>query len=188
MLGRHERKTTQAREEQDMHNQRTITRLVAALVAAAALAAPVALVTASHAEPPKGVKATVLARANLDAFKVRSAHDAPFDFMAKAKDPMDLVVRQHDYDPGSSTGWHQHPGPVFITVTKGTLTYYEYDDPNCTRHDVHAGQAFVDDGHGHIVRNETGEPAQDISIITAAADDALPFRSNLPNPGPYCPF
>ena len=171
-----------------MQDHSRITRGAAAAIAAAALAAPVALVTASHAEPPQGVKATVLVRANLDAFKVRSAPDAPFDFMAKAKDPMDLVVRQHDYDPGSSTGWHQHPGPVFITVTKGTLSYYERDDPNCTRHQVTAGQSFVDDGQGHVVRNETTEPAQDISIITAAADDSVPFRSNLPSPGPYCPF
>ena len=106
----------------------------------------------------------------------------------KAKDPMDFVVRQHDYQPGSTTGWHRHPGPVFITVTKGTLSYYLYDDPDCTRVEVKAGESFVDDGRGHIVRNETGEPAQDISIITAAADETLPFRSNLQNPGPHCPF
>jgi quercetin dioxygenase-like cupin family protein len=166
-----------------------ITKRGAALLAAMTVTAAAAFVaSAGHAEPASGVTPTVLARANLPAFKVRSAQDAPFDFTAKAKDPMDIVVRRHDYAPGSTTGWHQHPGPVIITVTQGTLAYYEYDDPNCTRHEVSAGQAFIDDGHGHVVRNESGAAAQDISIITAAADDAVPFRSNLPAPGPYCSF
>jgi quercetin dioxygenase-like cupin family protein len=171
-----------------MRSERVITKRGAALLAALTLAGPAALVAASQAEPPQGVSATVLSRAKLQEFKLRSAANAPFDFSAKAKDPMDLVVRQHDYLPGSTTGWHRHPGPVFITVTKGTLSYYLYDDPDCTRVEVPAGKSFVDDGRGHIVRNETGEPAQDISIITAAADETLPFRSNLQNPGPYCPF
>lgn len=171
-----------------MDQRSPISRRGTALLVAMTLAAPAAFVAASQAEGPTGVKATVLSRAKLDEFKVRSAADAPFDFTAKAKSPMDLVVRQHDYVAGSTTGWHKHPGPVFITVTKGKLAYYEYDDPDCTRHEIVAGESFVDDGHGHVVRNESGEPAQDVSIITAAADESVPFRSNLPNPGPYCPF
>src|SRR2546429_7365130 len=35
-----------------------------------------------------------------------------FRSKAKAKAPIDMVVRQHVYAPGSSTGWHTHPGPV----------------------------------------------------------------------------
>jgi hypothetical protein len=75
---------------------------------------------------------------------------------------------------------------VFITVTKGTLTYYERDDPTCSPHVVTAGNGFVDDGVGHVVRNESGQPAQDISVITAPVGGA--FRTNLDAPGPYCSF
>ena len=98
-------------------------------------------------------------------------------------------MRQHDYDPGFTTGWHSHPGPVFITVTKGTLTYYELDDPTCTPHVVSANSpnnAFVDTGDGHVVRNETDQPAQDISVIIAPVGGA--FRGELDAPGPYCNF
>ena len=71
-------------------------------------------------------------------------------------------------------------------MTKGQLTYYEADDPTCTPHVVSAGQAFVDTGDGHFVRNETSQPAQDISVITAPVGGA--FRTELPAPNPNCGF
>lgn len=147
-----------------------------------------AIVAVTGASPASNVTPTLLARGTYDAFKVKAHPREPVDLQAHAKSPLDIVVRQHDYAPGGSTGWHSHPGPVFITVTKGELTYYERDDPDCTPHVVRATdkKGFVDDGHGHIVRNESGEPAQDVSVITAPVGGA--FRSELPAPGPHCQF
>jgi Cupin domain len=156
------------------------------LLAAMMLLGLAAFVAITKAEPPSGVTPTLLARGTYDAFKVRSDQQGPIDFKAEAKSPIDIVVRQHDYAVGSTTGWHSHPGPVFITVTQGTLTYYEYDDPTCTPHVVTAGQGFVDTGSGHVVRNESGQPAQDISVITAPVGGT--FRTNLAAPNPYCGF
>ena len=95
-------------------------------------------------------------------------------------------MRKHDYDVGSITGWHSHPGPVFITVTQGELTYYMYDDPMCMPHVVTAGHGFVDNGRGHMVRNESGAIAQDISVIIAPVGGL--FRGELAAPGPHCGF
>jgi hypothetical protein len=156
------------------------------LLAAMALLALAASVAVTMASPASGVTPTVLARGTYDAFKVKSAPNSPVDFKAMAKSPIDVVVRRHDYAVGSTTGWHSHPGPVFITVTQGQLTYYEYDDPACTPHVVSMGQGFVDDGRGHIVRNESGQPAQDVSVIIAPVGGA--FRGELVAPGPYCGF
>jgi quercetin dioxygenase-like cupin family protein len=132
------------------------------------------------------VTPTVLARGTYDAFKVKSDRHGPINFKAKSKSPIDLVVRKHDYLAHSSTGWHGHPGPVFITVTQGQLTFYESDDPTCTPHVVTAGHGYVDSGRGHIGRNETDQPAQDISVITAPVGGV--FRSELPAPNPNCGF
>ena len=136
--------------------------------------------------PAVGVTPMVLARGRYGWFKVKSDPHSPVDFEAKAKDPLDVVVRSHDYVAGGSTGWHKHPGPVFITVVQGTLTFYEYDDPTCTPTVVSAGQGYVDTGRGHLGRNETGLPARDVSVSLAPV--AQPFREELPAPGPDCPF
>ena len=95
-------------------------------------------------------------------------------------------MRRHDYEPGSTTGWHSHPGTVYITVTQGQLTFYAYHDRTCTPHVVAAGEGYVDTGHGHIGRNETDQPAQDVSVIIAPVGGA--FRGELDAPGPFCDF
>lgn len=156
------------------------------IVAATAALALVAFVAVTLASPPSGVTPTLLARGTYDAFKVKSAPGSPVEFKAKARSPIDIVVRKHDYAVGGYTGWHSHPGPVFITVAQGALTYYEYDDPSCTPHVVTAGHGFVDNGRGHMVRNESGQLAQDVSVIIAPVGGA--FRGELDAPNPYCGF
>jgi hypothetical protein len=159
-------------------------------VATAAVAVPLIALTAfvgiTLASPASGVTPTLLARGAYEDFKVKSVPGSPVDFNVKAKSPVDVVVRRHDYVIGSHTGWHSHPGPVFITVTQGTLTYYLYDDPDCTPHTVTAGHGFVDDGRGHMVRNESGQAAQDMSVIIAPTGGA--FRGELDAPNPNCGF
>jgi hypothetical protein len=160
------------------------TRVAASAVALATLL--VTAVTVTMASTPSGVTPTLLARGTYEAFKVTSYPPGAGMFKAEAKQPVDVVVRRHDYAPGGSTGWHAHPYPVFITVTQGTLTFYEYDDPTCTPIVVTAGHGYVDSGRGHIGRNETGQPASDTSVIIAPVGAA--FRIELPEPGPFCGF
>ena len=144
------------------------------------------LVAASLASPPSGVTPTLLARGTYDSFALSSKPFGRGDFKMESRTATDIIVRRHDYLPGSTTGWHSHPGPVFITVTQGQLTFYAHDDPTCTPHVVSAGQGYVDNGRGHIGRNETGQPAQDFSVIIAPVAGA--FRGELDAPGPYCDF
>jgi hypothetical protein len=156
-----------------------------AAAAAVALLTLAAFVAITKASPPSGVTPTLLARGTYPPFFVASFRGG-VSFAALALSRIDIVTRKHDYLPGSTTGWHSHPGPVFITVTQGQLTYYEYNDPTCTPHVVSAGEGFVDNGRGHIVRNETAQPAQDVSVIIAPVGG--PFRGELDAPGPHCDF
>jgi len=139
----------------------------------------------ARASTPSGVKATVLARGTYEPFHVKTDAHSLIDFQAKAKSHVDFVVRSHEYEPNGSTGWHAHPGPVFITVVEGTLTFYEAGDPTCSPRVVTAGQGYVDTGRGHIGRNESGGKAKDVSVILAPVN--LPFRTELDPPG-NCPF
>lgn len=135
----------------------------------------------AQADPPVGVTPTVIGRATYDAFDLQSE----LGFAAQAKSPIDIVVRTHDYAPGSSTGWHSHPGPVFITVIEGEVTFYERDDPTCTPKVVSKGQGYVDTGRGHIGRNESGIPAKDVTVVFAPVENS--FRGEL-DPPTHCKF
>jgi hypothetical protein len=104
----------------------------------------------------------------------------------KAKPAVDLAVQSIVFQPGGHSGWHRHPGPVFIQVVSGTMTFYESDDPSCTPIVRTAGQGFLDVGeHAHIARNETSAPAQ--NIVTYFAPPGAALRIDAPNPG-NCPF
>ena len=104
----------------------------------------------------------------------------------KAKPAFDIAVQSIVFQPGGNSGWHQHPGPVFIQVVSGTMTFYESDDPTCTPVVRTAGQGFLDVGdHAHYARNETSTPAQ--NIVTYFAPPGVPLRIDAPNPG-NCPF
>jgi len=138
------------------------------------------------ASPAVGVTPTLIGRATYEPFKVKTGPQSLVEFDAKAKSHVDIVVRTHDYAAGGSTGWHTHPGPVFINVIQGEVTFYEVDDPTCTPHVVSAGQGYVDTGRGHLGRNETGQPAKDVTVILAPVN--LPFRGELPAPNPNCGF
>lgn len=151
-----------------------------AAAAAVALVVLAAVVAVAVASPPVGVTPTVLARGTYGPFNVASSPHGPVDFKAEATTPVDLVVRRHAYAPGSSTGWHTHPGPVFITVVEGQVTFYEHDDPTCTPTVVRAGEGYVDSGRGHIGRNETNQPAADVTVIVAPVGGA--FRGELEPP------
>jgi hypothetical protein len=99
---------------------------------------------------------------------------------------MDIAVQTIVFQPGGQSGWHMHPGPVFILVTEGTMTFYESDDPQCKPTVRTAGQGYVDAGeHAHLARNESFHQAT--NLVTYFAPPGATLRIDAPNPG-NCPF
>ncbi|HEU5403886.1 MAG TPA: cupin domain-containing protein [Terriglobales bacterium] len=140
------------------------------------------------ASPSSGLTRTFIGRGTFGQFMVNTdTNQAPFQYIAKAQPGMDMEVDIHNYQPGATTGWHKHPGPVYITVTSGELTFYEYDDPTCSPRVFKAGQGFVDYGTGHIGFNKDPDnTASDVTVAITSVGGA--FRTELPAPGPYCGF
>jgi hypothetical protein len=141
-----------------------------------------------RASPANKVTPTLLSRGTYPEFHVKSKNPVvPFEFMAKADPDIDILVRTHRYAAASEneggrnshTGWHIHPGPVFITVTEGELTIFEWDDQDCSNPIVvRKDQGYVDTGHGHIAINASSHtPAVDVTVITAPV--GLAFRGEL---------
>jgi heme A synthase len=114
--------------------------------------------------------------------------------LQKTKGLSDLYVQSNVWQPVNpttgavaSTGWHSHPGHSLITVTAGTVTVYEGNDPNCTPHVYTTGMGFVDAGgdHVHIIRNEGSILASTIAVQLIPAGATR--RIDEPAPG-NCSF
>jgi quercetin dioxygenase-like cupin family protein len=147
------------------------------------------------ATPGSGTTKTPLGRATFEAFDVSRRVKAPQDpeerdggrrtlwkVKAEAEPALDIATEEIKFAPHSHSGWHTHPGPVFISVIEGTMTFYEGDD--CQPLVLQAGQGFVDgqtDGHAHIARNETELPAR--NLVTYFVPQGAAVRKEALDPG-----
>ena len=159
--------------------------LTSALLVSAAAYGGVALAT-----PPSGFVGTTLSRGRFEEIDARistgSEHER-WQAKLKTQGQSDLYVQSNVWAPGGTTGWHSHPGFSLITVTAGTITAYEGDDPSCTPTVYTVGMGFVDHGgdHAHILRNEGAVEARTTAVQLVAPDAVR--RIDVADPG-NCPF
>jgi quercetin dioxygenase-like cupin family protein len=138
------------------------------------------------ATPPQGVTSTLIAGPvvldDIDVVSQTPAHGV----MIKTRGLSDAYVQYSRIAPGGQTGWHSHPGPVFVLITAGTGTEYEADDPTLTPVDHPAGTGFVEDvGNTHILRNEGDTNVELIAFFLVPK--GAPRRIDEPQP-PQSPF
>ena len=151
------------------------------------------------ATPPSGFTGVTLAKGTYQKIfsHVQTKVPQHWNEVMKTVGATDLFVQDNTWDPNTcggcipSTGWHTHPGPSFVIVTKGSVTVYDGDDPTCTPHVFTAdtpNNAFIDPGggHVHIIRDESGAVAKTVAVqfIPAGADRRI---NVTPAPG-NCPF
>jgi quercetin dioxygenase-like cupin family protein len=92
-----------------------------------------------------------------DAFKVERKGINDWEVEIEATRGVAIATQSITFAAGGYSGWHSHPGPVFISVKEGTMTFYEAD---CQAVVKTAGEGFLDVGtHAHFARNETTAPA-----------------------------
>lgn len=98
----------------------------------------------------------------------------------------DVAVQSIVFQPNGQSGWHSHPGPVFIQVVSGTMTFYQADDPTCSPIVRTAGQGYLDLGeHPHVARNESTVPAE--NLVTYFAPPGAALKIDQPK-SEHCPF
>jgi mannose-6-phosphate isomerase-like protein (cupin superfamily) len=146
----------------------------------------------AYATPPANISFVPVARATLQEFNV-NRNDKLLDWEIELEAPqaIDVATQIVRFEPGGSSGWHTHPGPVFFVVRTGTLTVYEGDDPICRPLVFPAGTGAVEAGtssHMHMIRNETNAVAE--AVVTYMVPVGTPqaqLRADRPNPG-NCSF
>lgn len=125
----------------------------------------------------------------------RAAFQVPVDIKVKVEDgsqevlhvpdAQENVIQQIILGPGGSTGWHSHPGPAMALIKSGQLTLYSGDDPACLGHTYSAGQAFVDEGQGHVHfgRNLSSTDNVEVWVTYLDVPPGASPRTDQPDPG-----
>jgi quercetin dioxygenase-like cupin family protein len=60
-----------------------------------------------------------------------------------------VVVQDVAFVPGGYTGWHNHPGILLLTLTEGSVEWY---DAKCGKHIYNAGDSWTENTPLHYVR------------------------------------
>jgi len=105
------------------------------------------------------------------------------DVKFQTKGSVDFAQSTVTIDPLGNSGWHSHPGVVLVTVTSGTVTFYQSD---CSFSRYPAGSSFVEsNGATGFARNEsTTDPA--VVYVTYVVPVGAALRIDQPDPG--CPL
>jgi quercetin dioxygenase-like cupin family protein len=135
---------------------RAIRRLLPA-VAVAAVAG--GLAAYALATPPSGQHPTAPAIGTLSAPQQVNTDRLKF----QTKDDADVATFSVTYDPLGFSGWHTHPGIVFVVVQSGSVVR----QVGCTSHTYSAGDAFIesDEQPAGQVRNPSDTTPAQLTVM-----------------------
>lgn len=139
----------------------------------------------AQATPSSGITQVLVATGVFEPFNVKRTRDNWESELKTEGILTNISYQSSTAIPGATTGWHSHPGPVFITVTAGAVTVYNAEDPTCTPRVFTAGQGLVEPKTVHILRNEGTVDARWTSANIRPIDQ--PNRYDAADPG-ICPF
>jgi quercetin dioxygenase-like cupin family protein len=91
--------------------------------------------------------------------------------------PSNFIVQDASIFPGGHTGWHSHPGILMITVTEGSIEWY---NANCEKSVYHVGDSLTENTQTHLFRN-VGSVNARISVAYVIAK-GQPRRIDQPAP------
>lgn len=86
---------------------------------------------------------------------------------------------------GGFSGWHAHPAPVHVTVTQGSIIWYNGSNPLCTPHTYNAGESFIEDAYvvHNVVNASNSAVAEFVAIVIKPVGFVGPaFRLDRPKP------
>lgn len=152
---------------------RAIKRLMP--VAAAAVAAG-GFAAYALATPSSGQHPTIAAVGTLAAGQQVNTDRLKF----QTKDDADVATFSVTYDPLGFSGWHTHPGIVFVVVNSGSVIR----QVGCSAHTYTAGDAFVESDEqpaGQVSNPSATTPA--VLTVMQVTPHGSPRRAEADPPG-----
>ena len=152
-----------------MHHRRSISSgaAAAALIASSLFAAP------AVATPGSGFAPSPIVNGHFGTLNVNTAGDktGKWGLHLKTLDETDIGADRLTVQPGGFSGWHAHPSPVFVTVTQGSITWFDGSDPLCPGRTFATGQSFIEDAYVvHNVQNASGSAGAEFVAIVIKPD------------------
>jgi quercetin dioxygenase-like cupin family protein len=123
----------------------------------------------ASATPGTGFAPSPIVNGNFGTLNVNTSGDKTdkWGLHVKTLDDTDMGVDRLSVQPGGFSGWHAHPGPVFVTVTQGSIIWYDGSNPLCTAHTYSAGESFIENAYRvHNVQNASGSASAEYVAIT----------------------
>jgi len=141
-----------------MTHRRLITLCATAALVSAGLVSPV------FATPPQGLTVNGIVSGSFGQISLNTSKNKTdkWGMILKTLDATDIGADEVNLAGGGSTGWHSHPSAVFVTVTQGSIVWYDGSDPACPGTTYHTGDSFIEDTPRiHNAFNASGSvPAQ----------------------------
>ena len=145
------------------------------------------LSTPALATPGNNFTPSPVVNGHFGTLNVNTAGDktGKWGLILKTLDDTDIGADRLTVQPQGYSGWHAHPAPVFVTVTQGTIEWY--DDALCAAHTYTQGQSFIESAYrAHNVRNPAaagGQVAEFIAIVIKPVGFVgPPFRMDRDQP------
>jgi quercetin dioxygenase-like cupin family protein len=165
--------------------------MITAAAAAGALIASSLLVLPAWATTGQGFSGAPIVNGHFGRINENTAGDktGKWGLILKTLDDTDIGADRLTVQPGGFSGWHAHPSPVFVTVTQGTIVWYDGSDPLCTPHTYSAGQSFIEHAYRiHNVKNTGDQVAEFVAVVIKPVGFVgPPFRLDREEPN-NCKF
>ena len=100
-----------------------------------------------------------------------------FNVYLTTQGPATISSQVASFKPGGENGWHSHPGLVTVTLTQGSIVWY---NGNCEATTYNAGDAWAEGSKIHMFR-VVGNAAVLIYATFITAQDE-PLRTDEPEP------
>ena len=168
------------RQEKSENRLMAIARASAATIVISSLVVAPALATSGSGFQPSGI-----VNGHFGEVDVKAERLDRWNMRLKTKADTDIGADRLTVQPQGYSGWHSHPGPVFVTVIQGTVEWF--DEQLCAAHTYTAGQSYIEPaGRAHDVRNPApvgGTVAEFVAIAIKPAGYVGPaFRIDEPEP------
>ena len=137
-------------------------------------------------DSPEGFSAEVLAPhapfADEVSVEFQVSYEAGGEEVVTLDDASTVIVAKVTWEPGGTSGWHTHPGPVIVNIVQGELEIVHEGDP--TTHTYTAGEAFLDTGeHNEVARNPSETESTVIYATALGVPAGGPATEGVKPPG-----